>query len=673
MGNIRKFPIKPVVILLSGIMMLGLLNTLSPGNVFSQTLHNKTLYEVGKQTSESDEISGINVGNGLRDMALSQRYNAETENEGEILYVSNYHSGSISVISVENNTVIEEIRVEDEPEDVAVGYATDPVTGEDIERVYVANNRVDEEVSDSVSVISIYENNTRIVEKNIPVDVAYITDQDRITTGYVNDPVTDEEIGIVYVIGGDGISLISMESNQVLGEIPLEGYPGALAPSLTENKVYVANGSLLAISISVNNTEVNSAIEEIPLENEPTAIAVDLTTDPVTEEDMERVYVTNYGSDSVSVISIYENNSKTVENIPVEYGPIDIAAGYATDPVTGGEVDRAYVANYGSDSVSVISIYENNSKTVENIPVQDEPTAIVKAWDFDTVYVANSGSDSVSVVDGSAKKAVVGVTFQVNPFNSGVILCDGLTTPSPIGQYTYVYSSAQCIAKPNEGFEFSSWVENLEGNSTQPISVSRPASGWDSFVLAVTDFFGDKPDNPESKLNITKFGTFTANFVNPVQFTIPWEFVAGLILGPIAGWSIPGIIGLVKSKRDVRKLNYYHIEIASLYEDGKLDEKEIEALDRLRGRVVDAYSEGKINDKHYESLRNEISTLYEKIFRKRINDSSNNNSSAIKRHTQEQLAQLRNDVEYAYSEGKINEKHYDLLNKAILKLDGKEK
>ena len=39
---------------------------------------------------------------------------------------------------------------------------------------------------------------------------------------------------------------------------------------------------------------------------------------------------------------------------------------------------------------------------------------------------------------------------------------------------------------------------------------------------------------------------------------------------------------------------------------------------------------------------------------------------------QEQLAQIRNEVEYAFSMGKINEKHYDLLIKIIANLDSKE-
>jgi hypothetical protein len=83
-----------------------------------------------------------------------------------------------------------------------------------------------------------------------------------------------------------------------------------------------------------------------------------------------------------------------------------------------------------------------------------------------------------------------------------------------------------------------------------------------------------------------------------------------------------------------------------------------------------ACSEGKINEKHYESLRNEISILYEEIFRKKIDllDSNPSNNKA----TQEQLSQIRNEAENAYSRGKISEKHYDLLNKAISSLESKE-
>ena len=200
------------------------------------------------------------------------------------------------------------------------------------------------------------------------------------------------------------------------------------------------------------------------------------------------------------------------------------------------------------------------------------------------------------------------------------------------------------------------------GNSTQLIKLSRPASTWDCFL----EFLRIKsPDEPEAKLNITKFGTFTANFKElpppvPPEFWLQSYVLVGTV---VAGLSIPSIVGWIKSKMDARKLNYYHKKIASLYgDDGKLDKNDIEPLNRLRSSILDAYSKGKINEKHYESLKNETSILYEKIFRNRINDSLNNyNNPSNKKTTEEQLAQIRNEIEYAYSEGKLNEKHYTNL------------
>ena len=284
---------------------------------------------------------------------------------------------------------------------------------------------------------------------------------------------------------------------------------------------------------------------------------------------------------------------------------------------------------------------------------------------------------------------MTGVTFHVEPFNSGYIVCDDgttnddantndtndLTSPplAPVEQYFYVSSGTQCTAKSYEGYEFLSWEQNLEDDSTQLIKVSAPASPLDSFLQFLHLKSADKP---EAKL-MTEFGTFTANFMKapaplPPEYLIP---LYGIIISTIVGWSIPSIISWAKSKRDVSKLDFYHKEIDRLDDDGKLDENDIGALDRLRKKIVDAYSEGKLNEKHYESLRGEISELYEEIFRKKIaaiDNSSNSNNPVDKKPFQEQLAQVRSEVELAFSKGKINEKHYDLLKNAIPKLDGKE-
>jgi YVTN family beta-propeller protein len=585
-------------------------------DAFAQSLHDRTLYEVVKQTSGLYQVAQINVGRDPNAIGI--------DGFRDRVYVANTLDGSVSVIDETTNTKIgQDIPVEKSP--VAIGVGSEGT-------VYVANLG-----SDSISVID--ETTNTKIGQDIPVG---------------KSPVAIGVDGFtVYVANTlDGsVSVINGTTNTKIGQdIPVGKFPNAIGVG-SEGTVYVANS--LSDSISVINGTTNTKIgQDIPVGKSPWAIGVDGFRD--------MVYVANLGSDSISVIN-GTTNTKIGQDIPVK-DPTAIGVDEYTDMV--------YVANSLSDSISVIN-GTTNTKIGQDIPVGKDPVAIGVDKDTHTVYVANSDSNGISVIDGIANKVVTGITFQVNPFNSGYIICDGLTSPSPVGQYIYVYFGAQCTSKPNEGFEFLSWEENLGGNSTQLISVSGSVSPWDSLA----GYLGIKSsDKPEAKLIITKFGTFTANFKElppaiPSEYWIP---LYGIIISTIVGWSIPSIIGWARSKGDARKLNYYHKQIATLYRDGKLDENDIKPLNRLRSNILDAYSEGKINEKHYESLKDEISILYEKIFRNRIVSLGNDNPSN-KKSAQEQLTQLRNEVKQAYSEGKINDKHYELLSRDILDLESKEK
>ena len=77
--------------------------------------------------------------------------------------------------------------------------------------------------------------------------------------------------------------------------------------------------------------------------------------------------------------------------------------------------DAVYVANCGSDTVSVIDPTTN--AVIENITVGDGPSSI------DTfrgaIYVANYGSDTVSVIDRSTNEVVAGVTFDSYSISRG--------------------------------------------------------------------------------------------------------------------------------------------------------------------------------------------------------------------------------------------------------------
>lgn len=225
----------------------------------------------------------------------------------------------------------------------------------------------------------------------------------------------------------------------------------------------------------------------------------------------------------------------------------------------------------------------------------------------------------------------------------------------PTNTYLYVESGTKCYAKPNKDFEFNSWIQNLDHNSTITLKTAEVSdSPWNSFLRLI----GREPNDPSATFDVNSYGTFTANFkrlppVLPAEYWIP---LYGIIVSSIVGWSIPSIIGAVKNTRQSRKSNQYYERINHLYSDGKLDENDIADLDILKTDITTASMKGKISEQHSANLKNEISVLYEKIYKNKIESSNSNLTS---------LDNLKNDINYAYSEGKINNEQYTNLNTEI--------
>ena len=84
-------------------------------------------------------------------------------------------------------------------------------------------------------------------------------------------------------------------------------------------------------------------------------------------------------------------------------------------------------------------------------------------------------------------------------------------------------------------------------------------------------------------------------------------------------------------------------------------------LDKLKTDITDAPSTGKINELHYNSLKDEISILYEEIFKKRIESLNSNNNKDF----QKKIHELRKNTKDAYSKGILTDLHYNLLNEEI--------
>jgi YVTN family beta-propeller protein len=112
----------------------------------------------------------------------------------------------------------------------------------------------------------------------------------------------------------------------------------------------------------------------------------------------EYVYVTNGGSDTVTVVDVV--NVRVDRELQVGIDPVAVAAS-----PTHNEI---YVVNEGATgangAISVIDAEHN--AVVATIPLHRQPVSIDLDAKGDLAYVANSGSNSVSVVDLIARREI---------------------------------------------------------------------------------------------------------------------------------------------------------------------------------------------------------------------------------------------------------------------------
>ncbi len=187
---------------------------------------------------------------------------------------------------------------------------------------------------------------------------------------------------------GVGLSLGTLSSDPFAGGIDANSF------------LYLPNGAGSNVTVDVTpGINGASGIYSLAVGHEPRAMAFD----PANGE----LYLTNYGSNNVSVISDVNINDgggpKVAGAIPVGSSPEAI-----TYDAVNGEID---VANFGGDSVTVISGATNS--VVATVPVGIGPSGIAASGGF--VYVVNSGSDSMTVIDGSNNTAFATYGTGVNP------------------------------------------------------------------------------------------------------------------------------------------------------------------------------------------------------------------------------------------------------------------
>lgn len=570
------------------------------------------------------------------------------------VYVANERSDSISILD-SNLGTLKEIFIDTIPDDVEVN--------DKLHHVYVSGKSPSE-------TISIIDGRTDELLQKIPL------------TQEARDIEVDEKESKLYLAGKDGIRLIDdNDSNRLnidmVKKYDVEGNYSKIAVDEEAEKVYVINEfppELLIFDLDLKLLEKLS----IPDKNEPLDIEInenDHSVYVITEKDFYK----QYNDTGMSGIEL-KNKPRTLE-VNEDSGIVYVISDHDVSIINGttkSKIDNTIPllgplleleVNEKSDVVYVLSehdLYSLDEKTkkISDINVSEPLTNIEVNENSNIVYLTSEDSDSLFAIHGPKNKVAVGITFNISPLNSGRILCGDEKTEYPIDQYLYEVPGITCVAKANSGYEFVSWSEKIDSNTTRPLRpcVDDSHNLFDPIIAPIQKTLNIYNDTAETSFCINQYGTYTASFKAlpaplPTEYWIP---LYGLIVSTIIGASIPSIIGWAKTKGDVKKSNLHYHQIRSIYDEGKRDEHDIESLDKLKNEIYDSFSKGKISQIRYSNLKDEISILYQEIYMKKIDslDEHKDIDPTLK-------VKLVREIRDAFSKGKLIELHYNMLMNKI--------
>jgi YVTN family beta-propeller protein len=225
--------------------------------------------------------------------------------------------------------------------------------------------------------------------------------------------------------------------------------------------VYVTNGGSDTVTVlDVVNVRVD---RELPVGHDPVAV----TASPTHNE----IYVVNSGAaganGSISVIDAEHNT--VIATIPVHRQPVSI------DLNSAGTL--AYVANSGSNSISVIDL--DARRELAQVPAGDQPVAARLAPDGKTLVVADQGGNSAAVIDASTGHPRA--TFAGCPGASEVVILPDSSkafVPCSTGHQVMVVALAQPDAHPSQPDR----LETLMDVGHAPVDLALKPDGGEIFV-----------------------------------------------------------------------------------------------------------------------------------------------------------------------------------------------
>jgi YVTN family beta-propeller protein len=235
-----------------------------------------------------------------------------------------------------------------------------------------------------------------------PYGIAFNPDNDLI---YVSNYGQFNTTGTVSVINGT--------TNAIVASIPVGKNPQAIVYNPANGLVYTAN--TLSNTLSIINGTNNSLVGSINVGAFPGKNPKGIVINPINNT----IYVTNMGSNTVSMINGTTNvvvNNITLATGEQEVGVRAEGTGFFSPVGIAYNSDNGnlYVTNRGSDTISVINGTTNT--LVDEIAVNAiAPSGIIYNAANNYIYVTNMGSNTVSVINGTTNTIVANIPVGLGP------------------------------------------------------------------------------------------------------------------------------------------------------------------------------------------------------------------------------------------------------------------
>jgi YVTN family beta-propeller protein len=292
-----------------------------------------------------------------------------------VYVVNDTAPGTVTVINASNNSVIGAIPVGNNPRSISANF----LLGE----VYVSNS-----TSNTLSVISTA---TNTVVATIPVG---------------KDPLTassNDNLQKLYVpnFTDNSVSVINEQTHAVTKTIAVGGGPIFGGVDGTHNKVYVNNST--GRSVSVIDSATDSVITTLPSGVGGTGTTANF---PQVSNVYHRVYLPNAGGGSLTIID--DDNDTVTNTVAVGGTPVD-----AIVDANGGDI---YVVNQASNSLSILNA--SSEAVIDSLGVGGTPWRILDGLGH--VFVLNTnGSNADSVTISAEENTLANTAIATEFYESG--------------------------------------------------------------------------------------------------------------------------------------------------------------------------------------------------------------------------------------------------------------